>query len=186
MGQESPSVQKSIAAAAKGTSLRLHFPGVTHAAAGGSLSIEQATPTPTLSISKDALKSEPGTKYIAVSLDLDAPFPSWSFLGPILHGIHIDLVPGTPDADGFVPLEGATEWLVSYLPPGPPKPSAAHRYVFLVFEQPEGLDAAKLKSVLKFAPEVKLTARLWWNQETSEKKLGLGEVLAGNYFLTSA
>ncbi|RWA10050.1 hypothetical protein EKO27_g5046, partial [Xylaria grammica] len=83
-------------------------------------------------------------------------------------------------------LEGASEWLVPYLPPGPPKPSSAHRYVFLVFEQPQGLDADKVRSLLKLAPEVKLTARLWWNQETSEKKLGLGEVLAGNYFLTAA
>ncbi|KAI0420288.1 PEBP-like protein [Xylaria grammica] len=186
MGQESPSVQKTIAEAAKATTLRLHFPGVTHAAAGGNLSIEQATPTPTLSIAKDALKAEPGTKYVAVSIDLDAPFPSWSFLGPILHGIHIDLVAGAPDADGFAPLEGASEWLVPYLPPGPPKPSSAHRYVFLVFEQPQGLDADKVRSLLKLAPEVKLTARLWWNQESSEKKLGLGEVLAGNYFLTAA
>ncbi|KAF2964932.1 hypothetical protein GQX73_g8651 [Xylaria multiplex] len=186
MGGESPSIQKSLAAAAKAISLRLHFPDVTHTEAAGNLSIEQATPTPTLSIHKDALKPDPSTKYIAVSIDLDAPFPSWSFLGPILHGIHIDLVPGAADADGFHPLEGASEWLVPYLPPGPPKPSAAHRYVFLVFEQPQDLDAAKLKSVLKLAPEVKLTGRLWWNQESAEKKLGLGEVLAGNHFLTSA
>ncbi|KAI0525545.1 PEBP-like protein [Xylaria bambusicola] len=183
MGQQPPSIQKALAADAK---LRLHFPGVTHLKAGDNLTIPQATPAPTLSIATSALKSEPGIKYLAISVDLDAPFPSWSFLSPILHGLHFDLVPGTPDADGFVPLEGGSEWLVPWLPPGPPKPSSAHRYVFLVFEQPKELDAAKIRTSLKLAQEVKLTARLWWNEEDAEKKLGLGEVLAGNYFNTHA
>ncbi|TRX93022.1 hypothetical protein FHL15_006160 [Xylaria flabelliformis] len=185
MGKESPSVLKALAAAKSATTLRLHFPEATVTAAGANLSIPQATPTPTLSIAASTLKSEPDTKYIAVSLDLDPPFPSFPFLGPILHGIHIDLVPGTPDSDGFAPLEGSKDWLVSYLAPGPPKPSSAHRYIFLVFEQPKALDGAKIKSLAGLAEEVKLTGRLWWNEETFEKKLGLGDVLAGNYWLTS-
>ncbi len=111
-------------------------PEVAHAKAGENLSIPQATPTPTFAVAASALKSEPGTKYVVVSIDLDAPFPSWSFLGPILHGLHFDLVAGDPGADGFVPLEGGSEWVVPWLPPGPPKPSSAHRYVFQVFEQP--------------------------------------------------
>ncbi|KAI0977127.1 PEBP-like protein [Xylaria arbuscula] len=183
MGQQAPSVEKALAADAK---LRLHFPELTHSKAGDNLTIAQATPTPTFSIAASALKSEPGTKYVVISVDLDAPFPSWSFLGPILHGLHFDLVAGTPGDDGFAPLEGGSEWVVPWLPPGPPKPSSAHRYVFLVFEQPQGLDAAKIRSSLKFAEEVKLTARLWWNEADAEKKLGLGEILAGNYFLTHA
>ncbi|KAI0909022.1 PEBP-like protein [Ustulina deusta] len=183
MGQHAPSVEKTLAADA---TLRLHFPEVAHAKAGENLSIPQATPTPTFAVAASALKSEPGTKYVVVSIDLDAPFPSWSFLGPILHGLHFDLVPGDPGADGFVPLEGGSEWVVPWLPPGPPKPSSAHRYVFQVFEQPKDLDAAKVKSALKLAEEVKLTARLWWNVADAEQKLGLGEVLAGTYFLTHA
>ncbi|KAI8952738.1 PEBP-like protein [Xylaria longipes] len=186
MGKESPSVQKALAAASNATTLRLHFPEATVTEAGTKLSIPQATPTPTISIATSALKSEPDTKYVAVSIDPDAPFPSFSVLGPILHGLHIDLVPGTADDDGFTPLEGSKDWLVPYAPPGPPKPSSAHRYIFLVFEQPKGLDAAKARSLLGFAEEVKLTSRLWWNQENCEKKLGLGEPLAGNYWLTSA
>ncbi|KAI0445491.1 PEBP-like protein [Xylaria telfairii] len=185
MGKESPTVQKALAAAKSATTLRLHFPEVTVTAAGANLSIPQATPTPTLSIVSSALKSEPGTKYLAVSIDLDAPFPSFSFLSPILHGLHIDLVPGPADSDGFAPLEGPSTWLVPYAPPGPPKPSSGHRYVFLVFEQPKELDAAKVRGLLGFAEEVKLTGRLWWNEEAFEKKLGLSEVLAGNYWLTA-
>ncbi|KAI1424378.1 PEBP-like protein [Xylaria sp. FL1777] len=183
MGQESPSVQKILAADA---TLRLHFPDVTHSKAGDFLTIPQATPTPTLSIAASALKSEPGTKYLVISLDLDPPFPSWPFLGPLLHGVHFDLVAGAPGDDGFAPLQGGSEWIVPWLAPGPPKPSSAHRYVFLAFEQPTGLDAAKFRSSLKLAESVKLTARLWWNEADAEKKLGLGDVLAGNYFLSHA
>ncbi|KAI0491166.1 PEBP-like protein [Xylaria cf. heliscus] len=186
MGKESPSVQKALAAAKNATTLRLHFPEATLTAAGTNLTIPQSTPTPTLSIAASVLKSEPDTKYIAVSIDLDAPFPSFPVLGPILHGLHIDLVPGPADSDGFAPLEGPKDWLAPYLPPGPPKPSSAHRYVFLVFEQPKALDAAKVRSLLGLAEEVKLTSRLWWNEEAFENKLGLGEVLAGNYWLTNA
>ncbi|KAI0101559.1 PEBP-like protein [Nemania sp. FL0031] len=186
MAKESPTVQKTLADAKNATTLRLHYPDVTVSAAGANLTIPAAKPTPTLSISANVLKSAPDTKYIAVSIDLDAPFPSFSVLGPILHGLHIDLVPGTVDGDGFAPLEGPTEWLVPYIGPGPPKPSAPHRYVFMVFEQPPALDTAKIRSLLGLAPEVKLTSRMWWNEESFEKKLGLGEVLAGNYYLTRA
>ncbi|KAI0814344.1 PEBP-like protein [Xylaria sp. FL0064] len=183
MAPPPPSVQKALGADAK---LRLHFPDVTLSKAGENLTISQATPTPTLSIAASALKSEPGTKYVLVSVDLDAPFPSWSFLGPILHGLHFDLVAGAPGEDGFAPLEGGSDWVVPWLPPGPPKPSSAHRYVFMLFEQPKELNAAKIKSSLKLAEEVKLTSRLWWNEADAEKKLGLGESLAGTYFLTHA
>ncbi|KAI3316914.1 PEBP-like protein [Xylariaceae sp. AK1471] len=184
MGKESPSVQKTLTAAKNATTLRIHYPSVTVSEAGANLTIEASKSTPTLSISAAALNSAPGTKYVATSIDLDAPFPSFPVLGPILHGLHIDLVAGAPDADGFAPLEGPTEWLVPYIGPGPPKPSAPHRYVFMVFEQPQALDAAKVRSLLGIAQEVKLTARMWWNEESFEKKLGLGEVVAGNYYLT--
>ncbi|KAI1169615.1 PEBP-like protein [Nemania sp. FL0916] len=186
MGKESQSAQKALAAAKTTTTLRIHYPEATVSEAGANITIPVATPTPTLSIHKDALKSASDTKYVVVSIDLDAPFPSFSFLSPILHGLGIDFVPGTPDADGFVPLTGSAEWLVPYRGPGPPKPSSAHRYVFLVFEQPKALDAAKARSSLGLAEEVGLTARMWWDEDGAEKKLGLGEVLAGNYFLTQA
>ncbi|KAI1110927.1 PEBP-like protein [Nemania sp. NC0429] len=186
MGKESPSIQRAISAAKSATTLRIHFPEVTVSEAGADVTIAASAPTPTLYISAEALKSGPSTKYVAVAIDLDAPFPSFPFLGPILHGLHIDLVAGAPDGDGFAPLEGAPEWLVPYIGPGPPRPSAPHRYVFMVFEQPPSLDAAKTKELLGLGPQVKLTSRMWWDELGFEKKLGLGEVLAGNYHLTHA
>ncbi|KAI0875520.1 PEBP-like protein [Hypoxylon argillaceum] len=185
MAKESPTVQKTLAAAKTATTLRLHYPEATVTEAGANLTIPVAKPTPTLSISAAVLKPAPETKYIVVSIDLDAPFPSFAVLGPILHGVHSDLVPGAADADGFAPLEGASaEWLVPYIGPGPPKPSSPHRYVFMAFEQPAALDGAKIKTLLGLGAEVKLTSRMWWNEESFEQKLGLGEVLAGNYFLS--
>ncbi|KAI0405234.1 PEBP-like protein [Xylaria palmicola] len=191
MGKDAPSVQKALAAAKSATTLRIHFPEATVSEAGKTLTISATKLTPTLSVRLDALGpagAAAGKKYVVVSLDPDAPFPSMSFLGPVLHGLHIDVAPNTAaaDADGFAPLEGpAAEWMVSYIPPGPPKPSSAHRYVFLLYEQPPGLDVAKVRGLLGLAEEVKLTARLWWSVEAAEKKLGLGEVLAANYWVTS-
>ncbi len=185
MPKESPSLKHTVAAAKAGTTLRIHYPEVTVSEAAVELTIAAATPTPTLSIATSALKS-PGTKYIVVSIDPDAPFPSFPILGPALHGVHVDLTAGAAGEDGFAPLEGPTEWLVPYFGPGPPKPSAAHRYVFMVFEQPEGLDGAKIRKTLGLGETVGLAARIRWNEEAFEKKLGLGEVLAGNYYLTHA
>lgn len=73
-----------------------------------------------------------------------------------------------------------------YIPPSPPKLSAAHRYVFLVYEQPEGLDAAKITSALGLPAAAGASTRMRWDQEACEKELGLGEIIAANYFLSKA
>ncbi|KAI8624347.1 PEBP-like protein [Xylariaceae sp. FL1651] len=179
MGKISPSLEKTLSAAKESTTLRIHYPEATVSEAGTNVTIEASKPPPTFSISTTALKSAaPGTKYVVVGIDLDAPFPSFSFMSPILHGVQIDLVAGDADGDGFAPLQGPAEWVVPYIGPGPPKPSAAHHYVFMVFEQPQGIDAAKVK--------VGMMARMRFDEEGYEKKIGLGEVIAGNYFLTRA
>ncbi|KAI1810154.1 PEBP-like protein [Poronia punctata] len=185
MAKDSPSIQTTFKAAKDATTLRIHFPEtVVVTTAGANLTTTQAKSAPTFSVSASALKSTTSTRYIVVAIDIDAPFPSIPVLGPILHGIHVDLVAGsTPDADGFVPLEGPAEWFVPYIGPAPPKPSSAHRYMFLVFEQPETLDGAKIKSVIGVGPDIKLTGRMWWDQKGFEEKMGLGDVLAGNFFL---
>ncbi|KAI1327734.1 phosphatidylethanolamine-binding protein [Xylariaceae sp. FL0255] len=105
-------------------------------------------------------------------------------MGPILHGLHADLVPSTTaDADGFIPLEGAMKWAVAYTGPGPPKPSAAHRYTFLVFEQPESIDTAKLRSLFGWREDVGIFPRVRWDQEAFVTKTGLGPLVASNFFL---
>ncbi len=186
MGKEAASVKLVLSELANdGTArLRIHFPEKTIAEPGKNATIDETKATPTLSVSADVLKSASG-KYIAVSIDLDAPFPSFSVLGPILHWLDADVTAGAVDADGWAPLVSAAEpAVVFYAGPGPPKPSAAHRYVFMVWEQPEGVSSETIRSTLGLAKEVGLTARMRWDQEAFEKKFALGPCLAANYFLT--
>ncbi|KAI1258815.1 PEBP-like protein [Xylariaceae sp. FL1019] len=178
------SVDKAVSPSQDGANLRLTFPTTTVTKAATNLTKEEAKETPTLSIAASALKSTPSTKYLVAAVDLDAPFTSVNFMSPILHGLHADLVAGPPASDGFAPLQGTDKWMVPYIGPGPPPPSGPHRYVFLVFEQPKDLDAAKIKSKYGFGDEVGIWPRIRWDQVGFEKNLGLSEALTATYFLT--
>ena len=100
-------------------------------------------------------------RYMIVTLDLDAPFPSFPVMSPILHGIQADLVLDTAalDADQeFIPFQtlpaagrkhkvgGRT--VVRYMGPAPPPPSSPHRYVCMLWAQPGGLSGRKICEVL--------------------------------------
>lgn len=167
--------------------LLIHFPDTTVTKPGTKLSKATAKPSPTLSIGSPALAGKPAeTKYLAIALDPDAPFTSFSFLSPILHGLQTDLVAaGAADAEGWVKLEaeGGKKPLVEWGPPGPPPISSPHKYVFMVWEQPDGMSEAKARGLLGLKEQIGLSTRMKWDQAGCEKKLGLGEVLAGNYFV---
>ncbi len=187
MPKASPSVELALSELARdGTArLRIHFPEKTLVQPGESATVAEAKPDPTLFVSPDALKSTSG-KYIAASIDVDAPFPSFTIFGPALHWLQTDLVVGAADADGWTALSTTAKPVARYAGPQPPKPSAAHRYVFMVWEQPEGMDVDKARTVLGLSNEPGIPARMRWDQELCEKKLGLGQCLAANYFLTKA
>ena len=59
--------------------------------------------------------------------------------------------------------------------------SGPHRYLFLLWEPPEGASNETTKSALCIKDTVGLTERLQWNEEEFEKKGGLGDVIAVNY-----
>ena len=152
---------------------------------------------------------------MVLCLDLDPPFPSFPVLAPILHSLEADLRLETEELDadeGYVYLtadeeaggyEGIkrhadmkkrTRPVVGYMGPNPPGVSAPHRYVFLCWEQPGGVDGRKVREVLgladdddvdgeEYGEEVGMATRVRFDQEAFEKSLGLGEVLAGNYFV---
>ncbi|KAF4632589.1 hypothetical protein G7Y89_g5540 [Cudoniella acicularis] len=82
-----------------------------------------------------------GTTYIVIGIDLDAPFPSFSVLSPILHWLQ----PGLKPTDGTTNLIAPDDapFIADYAGPGPPPPSSPHRYVFLLYEQPVGFDPAR-------------------------------------------
>ncbi|KIM96413.1 hypothetical protein OIDMADRAFT_105972 [Oidiodendron maius Zn] len=124
----------------------------------------------------------PSGTYIGVNIDLDAPFPSFPFLGPILHWVQPGLAP-TKAADGTTVLSASTTPpIASYIPPGPPPPSAPHRYVFLLYEQPEDFDA------MKFMPggqPMTHFKRIRYDYAAFEKEAKLGPLIASNYFVSN-
>ncbi|RDW58403.1 hypothetical protein BP5796_12333 [Coleophoma crateriformis] len=121
--------------------------------------------------------------YIVISIDLDAPFPAFSVLGPILHWNQPGLKP-QPAADGTTHLVADNvPFIADYSGPGPPPPSRPHRYVFLLYEQPEGFDVAG------FAPpggaKVRLGKRVRYDLKAFEVAAKLGPVVACNYFVSN-
>lgn len=118
--------------------------------------------------------------YIIVSVDLDAPFQSFSILSPVLHWIQSGLTPETAEDGPSVLKPHDTPVIVNYAGPGPPPGSGPHRYVFLLYEQPEGFD------VSKYAPAggkpTGIGPRVRYDLGAFETKAKLGPVIAANYF----
>jgi phosphatidylethanolamine-binding protein (PEBP) family uncharacterized protein len=119
---------------------------------------------------------------MVINLDLDAPFPSFNVLSPVLHWIQPGLQPQISDGVTKL-LSSDTTWIVDYAGPGPPPGSAVHRYLFLLYEQPEEFDPQK------WAPpkgkSVSPLNRMRYDLGAFEKKIGLGPVLAANYFCSN-
>ena len=115
-----------------------------------------------------------------VGLDLDAPYPSFQQLGPILHWLQSDLKAGNPPE--ATPLETAEPFIADYIGPAPPPGSAPHRYVFFLYEQPEKFDGLVQKYAPKGGQKLGKWSRMWASLDDWEQKLGLGEVIAANYF----
>lgn len=120
---------------------------------------------------------------MAIALDLDAPFPSFGILSPILHWIQPGLKPRSM-ADGSTKLEFSdTAFVANYIGPAPPPGSAVHRYVFMLYEQPAGFDGKR------YAPAGGKNLSNWhrmrYDLGAFEKKVNLGPVLAANYFVSN-
>ncbi|KAJ5350036.1 Phosphatidylethanolamine-binding protein PEBP [Penicillium brevicompactum] len=119
--------------------------------------------------------AKPNTKYVIVSLDIDAPFPSFGVLGPILHWIQSDV----KITDSSL-LEFDAPFVANWIGPAPPPGSAPHRYIFFLYEQPETFD---LKD---HAPadgkELSVWSRMWYNLDGWAEEVKLGSPVAFNYF----
>ncbi|KAJ5851644.1 Phosphatidylethanolamine-binding protein PEBP [Penicillium soppii] len=120
----------------------------------------------------------PNNKYVIVSLDIDAPFPSFGILGPILHWIQSDVkVTGTSS------LEFDAPFVANYIGPAPPPGSSPHRYIFFLYEQPEDFnlkdhapaDGQKLANM----------SRMRYDLDAWAKEIKLGPLVAFNYFVSN-
>jgi phosphatidylethanolamine-binding protein (PEBP) family uncharacterized protein len=160
--------------------LKISFPGTNITAAGHKVSKQDARATPELSLKSP---TPPSKTYICVSLDPDAPFPSFPFLGPALHSIQTGLsAEAESDNDGWVKLRAGGKPVVHWAPPAPPGISAPHRYVFLLWEQPEGLTDEKIRQQMGWGTVVGLTSRARWDQAGFEARFGLEDFVGGNWF----
>lgn len=170
----------------QGSPMHVHFPDITVTNAGASVTRAAAAQGPALSISTAKVTLNPAGRYVAILLDLDAPYPSAPFVGPIAHGIQADLrvvAPGQHGEAAFVRLTPTCEPVLPYLPPSPPPFSSPHRYLFMLWDQPEGITSEDIKSRLGLPATPGMMDRVRWDEEAFEKKIGLGLVIAGTCFL---
>ena len=77
----------------------------------------------------------------------------------------------------------SASFVSDYVGPAPPPTSSPHRYVFLLYEQPEDFDATK------HAPtdgtKMARSARMRYDLGAFEKTAKLGPVIAANYFVSN-
>jgi hypothetical protein len=121
---------------------------------------------------------DPSATYMVVALDLDAPFPSFGFLGPILHWIQPGFKAGLGDM-----LTSDDPFVANYIGPAPPPGSAPHRYAFFLFEQPNDFNGQQ-HAPAGGAP-LSNWHRMRYDLDVWQKTAKLGEPLAINYFLSN-
>ncbi|KAJ5626831.1 Phosphatidylethanolamine-binding protein PEBP [Penicillium herquei] len=116
--------------------------------------------------------------YLVVSLDIDAPFPSFGVLGPILHWIQ----PGVTASESGE-LDLTAPFVANYIGPAPPPGSGPHRYTFYLYEEPAGFETKR------YAPadgrNLGNMSRIRYNLDAWAKEINLGPLLAFNYFTSN-
>lgn len=121
---------------------------------------------------------DPSATYLVVALDLDAPFPSFSVLGPILHWIQPGFKAGPDNV-----LISSDPFIANYIGPAPPPGSAPHRYTFFLFEQPSDFDS------IKYAPAggkpLSNWKRMRYDLGSFQRTAKLGDPIVANYFLSN-
>ncbi|KAK4176462.1 phosphatidylethanolamine-binding protein [Triangularia setosa] len=143
-------------------------------------------------------------RFLVTTLDLDPPFPSFPVLGPILHGMQADMAlstsfTGEDSVDmekQFIPLEKDTRFnlgeddggeVARYMGPAPLGWSEPHRYVCLMWQQPEGVTGDRIREEMGWGRsrdgKVGAWERVRFDQGGFEERFGLGDVVAGNYFV---
>ncbi|KAJ5317858.1 hypothetical protein PENANT_c004G03612 [Penicillium antarcticum] len=122
--------------------------------------------------------ASPTSTYLVVSLDVDAPFPSLTFLGPILHWIQSEVKVGASSV-----LEFDAPFVANYIGPAPPPGSSPHRYVFFLYEQPAGFNHKD------HAPADGKTlgnmSRIRYDFDAWAEKIKLDDPVAFNYFTSN-
>lgn len=163
--------------------LKIEFPEVTATTPGQAIAKELAQSAPTLHLQS----TDHHEAYIAISLDPDAPFATFPFLSPILHSCQTGLsgANGDIDEEGWTRLTATEQPAAPWIPPKPPRISGPHRYVFLIWVQPEGVTREKVWEMMGWGENVGLGKRIRWDIESFVRKVGLGKIIGGAWFVSS-
>ncbi|KAJ0419300.1 phosphatidylethanolamine-binding protein [Aspergillus carlsbadensis] len=156
--------------------------------------------TPTIYAPKTAAPPLQPGQYTIIAIDVDAPYTSWNSLSPIVHWIQTGFVVPEPEPDQSqdasaaaaasaspeqslqeIELKSTDPITVPWLPAGPPPGTAPHRYVFMLYMQTPGAGVPEPRK-LKGRPRSRL-GRMRFDVKGMVGELGLGEVVAGNYFV---
>lgn len=113
-------------------------------------------------------EASPTVYYTLVMYDPDAPSQANPSLADVKHWLVVN-IPGNDVNSGEV--------IAEYIGSGASKGTGLHRYIFLVFEQPDKLSFDEPKSGKK-----SLEHRRNWSMRQFMKKYNLGKPFAGNFF----
>ncbi|TFK22936.1 PEBP-like protein [Coprinopsis marcescibilis] len=114
--------------------------------------------------------------FVIASVDPDAPTPQDPTVAQIRHGLAGNFyLSNFGSSRGG--LKNKTSAITEWLQPNPPSYSDAHRYIFLIYRQPEGFNEQKLVT-----PET--TVRLF-NISSFASAVGLGDPIAGTFMVVA-
>lgn len=140
-------------------------------------------PTDKVTVAQDPPKlsfpgANPNSTYMIVSLDIDVPFSTFNILGPILHWIQSGI-----KVTNETKLESDAPFIADYIAPAPPPIGAPHRYLFFLYEQPDGFD------LTAHAPadgkKLGLLNRMRYDFDAWAEEIKLGPIVAFNYFTSN-
>ncbi|KDQ20885.1 hypothetical protein BOTBODRAFT_183595 [Botryobasidium botryosum FD-172 SS1] len=141
------------------------------------LAREDTQAIPEFSVKVDATATPWATtkKFVLAIVDPDAPSRETPTRGQIRHLLATDVLAGSASTrvEGARTLSFPVSPVSPYRGPSPPAGSGYHRYISLLYAQPPKLDISFL--------DVANVSN--WNVEDFAKKAGLGEPLAGTFFI---
>jgi len=116
--------------------------------------------------------------YTLMMVDPDAPNAKTHEYRHWLHWLITNIPSSAAHADHFDVHKGNV--LATYQGPAPPAGSGPHRYVFLIYQQPDQLDSLKLQKITE-RPNFNIQS---WIDEVfgSEKGAAKPQLVAGNFF----
>uniref|UniRef100_A0A0W0EZ88 Putative PEBP-like protein n=1 Tax=Moniliophthora roreri TaxID=221103 RepID=A0A0W0EZ88_MONRR len=141
---------------------------------GVNLTMQQTANEPQFFLTPPNGTLQASTSYVLAIVDPDAPTPQNTSISQFRHflGGHFQVNTSTSL------LMNTSAALSDFVPPTPPDGSDPHRYVAVIYKQPDGFDTSATPLVNASTP------RTNFNLTVFAERVGLGNPIAGNFFLT--